>query len=154
MTPRRTDNLIHLRGVANSGETWTETLSDFRAGLPDDIVLIVDVFVVDEDLPLDSLCQQMFASLSLGPVEFLESGTRLRTASYASLDRMASFASDCPSTLINITGHTDSTGLEMNNRKLSRARAQAVAAYLVERGAMSERLFVSGAGSSRPIGGQ
>lgn len=146
-----TDNRIHLRGVVESGRDWNIALDRFRAQLPDDIELVVDVFVVDESLPVESLCERMFAGIRAGPVEFLESGTEIRTSSYAALDRMASFTNDCPMAFIEITGHSDSTGYELNNRKLSRARAQAVADYLVERGALPERLLVKGAGSAEPI---
>ena len=146
-----TDDRIHLRGVARAGDQWDEALERFRTKLPDDVEFVVDVFVVDDALPLDSLCQRMFAEISDGTVQFLESGTEIRTASYVALDRMASFANDCPASVIEITGHTDSTGYEPNNRKLSRARAQAVADYLVERGARPERLLIKGAGSSDPV---
>lgn len=146
-----TGHRIRLRGVASAGEQWDEALSRFRAGLPHDIEFVTDVYVVDESLPLDALCERMFASIRNEPVQFLESGTQLRTSSFAALDRMASFTNDCPTAFIEITGHSDSTGYEGNNRKLSRARAQAVADYLVERGARRERLFVRGAGSSEPI---
>lgn len=145
------EDRIYLRGVASAGAEWNSALDRFRAQLPDDVEFVVDVYVVDDDLPLDALCERMFANISKGPVQFLESGTEIRTSSFASLDRMASFTNDCPTAFIEITGHSDSTGYEANNRKLSRARAQAVADYLVERGARRERLLVKGAGSSVPV---
>ena len=52
---------------------------------------------------------------------------------------------------IRIIGHTDSTGDPGRNRTLSRGRADAVAAYLVQQGVASTRLETGGMGSDQPI---
>ncbi|WP_198517282.1 OmpA family protein [Vibrio sp. HA2012] len=49
-----------------------------------------------------------------------------------------------------IVGHTDSSGSEAYNLKLSQKRAQAVANYLTENGIDASRLTVTGAGESSP----
>ncbi|RMF59783.1 MAG: OmpA family protein, partial [Bacteroidetes bacterium] len=49
-------------------------------------------------------------------------------------------------------GHTDSTGPDDYNLRLSQARAEAVRAYLIERfGIAPERLVARGYGESQPI---
>ena len=49
------------------------------------------------------------------------------------------------------TGHTDSTGPAAYNEKLSLRRAEAVKAYLVERGVPSNLIYVEGKGETMPI---
>lgn len=52
---------------------------------------------------------------------------------------------------ILITGHTDSSGSEQLNQKLSEDRARYVAQIFSEAGIQSERLYFQGAGESQPI---
>lgn len=52
---------------------------------------------------------------------------------------------------VYITGHTDATGPQELNDRLSLQRARAVADYLVAAGVNPERLYVRGAGSEMPI---
>jgi outer membrane protein OmpA-like peptidoglycan-associated protein len=53
---------------------------------------------------------------------------------------------------MNVIGHTDSTGLEAYNQKLSERRAQAVADYFATEGQVPrETMRVSGKGESEPI---
>ena len=142
---------IRLRGVALAGKEWTRLLEDFRDTVADGIDLSMDVFVVDTGLPLDDLCSRMFTELMVERVSFGRSGTEIRSASRPMLDRIADFARDCRQATIGITGHTDNTGNESYNKTLSRARAQAAADYLLERGTAAAQLQVSGAGSEFPI---
>jgi OOP family OmpA-OmpF porin len=50
-----------------------------------------------------------------------------------------------------VEGHTDATGADAYNQKLSERRAQAVADYLQAQGIASGRLSASGKGESMPI---
>ena len=52
---------------------------------------------------------------------------------------------------VGITGHTDSIGSDESNQQLSEARAEAVAAVLVDAGVAADRLVTSGAGESQPV---
>ncbi len=142
---------IKLQGVATSGEEWTRLLTEFRNSLADGVDLSMDVFVVDTGLPLEDLCSRMFAELAIGRVAFRQSGTAIGSASQPTLDRIGDFARDCRQAIIGITGHSDNTGNELYNKALSRARAQAVADYLLERGAAAAQFRVSGAGSEFPM---
>ena len=51
---------------------------------------------------------------------------------------------------VQLTGHTDSMGLEEYNLRLSEDRALAVKAFLVERGVAEHRITVSGMGMNIP----
>jgi outer membrane protein OmpA-like peptidoglycan-associated protein len=51
-----------------------------------------------------------------------------------------------------IEGHTDSTGSETLNQKLSRDRAESVRQYLIQNGTLSaDKISAKGYGSSRPL---
>ena len=52
---------------------------------------------------------------------------------------------------MNIIGHTDSTGPEAYNQKLSERRAMAVQEYLVEKGVRASRLSAKGYGEAMPV---
>ena len=52
---------------------------------------------------------------------------------------------------VRVEGNTDSAGHESNNRRLSEARAQTIADYLVSRGIDRGRIVAKGNGSSRPL---
>lgn len=54
-------------------------------------------------------------------------------------------------TVVDVFGHTDSTGSDAHNNDLSQRRALAVANYLSQQGVDSRRFAVTGFGSSRPI---
>lgn len=53
--------------------------------------------------------------------------------------------------LVDVLGHTDSTGSEASNKALSERRAQAVAAHLKSRGVATARIATRGYGASFPI---
>ena len=50
-----------------------------------------------------------------------------------------------------VQGHTDSTGTEAGNMKLSQKRADAVKAALVKRGIKAERIRTKGYAAKRPV---
>ena len=54
-------------------------------------------------------------------------------------------------TVVDVYGHTDSTGSDAHNNDLSQRRALSVANYLSQQGVDSRRFAVTGFGPSRPI---
>ncbi len=76
----------------------------------------------------------------------------LNNASKTALTKFAEMLKSEPQLLIDIQGHTDSTGSDRVNDPLSLNRAQAVANYLVNCGVPSSQFQnVSGFGSHQPI---
>ncbi|MGD0340849.1 MAG: OmpA family protein [Bacteroidales bacterium] len=75
----------------------------------------------------------------------------LTTSSYAELDRLYNILIDNAQMKIEISGHTDKTGSEPLNFKLSQDRAKAVVEYLVRKGIDRSRLEYKGFGSLQPI---
>lgn len=56
-----------------------------------------------------------------------------------------------PESYIDVVGHTDDTGSEAYNQKLSEARAQSVRRALVQRGVAPARVVAYGYGETQPI---
>lgn len=75
----------------------------------------------------------------------------VRPGLYPEIDRVAGVIRQYPQTLIRVEGHTDSTGSEDYNMRLSRRRAQAVADLLVQRGVAMSRIQLLGYGESSPV---
>lgn len=67
------------------------------------------------------------------------------------LDRVASSLQTYPDSLVDVYGHTDSTGADSYNQRLSEQRAEAVANYLSSRGVNSARIRWQGFGETSPI---
>jgi OOP family OmpA-OmpF porin len=67
------------------------------------------------------------------------------------LDLAAEQLNANPSVRARVVGHTDSTGDEAYNQKLSERRAESVVEYLAKAGVESSRLEASGAGESEPV---
>lgn len=75
----------------------------------------------------------------------------IREQSVGSLERFVATLKGQPVRQIMITGHTDSTGTDALNRKLSLERAMAVRTFLMQQGVQAERIDTQGRGSSEPI---
>ena len=67
------------------------------------------------------------------------------------LDSVAKVFKEYDKTIVQITGHTDSTGTLAHNNTLSQQRAAAVATYLINRGVASSRISAAGMGPNQPI---
>ncbi|CAM5343170.1 outer membrane protein OmpA [Eoetvoesiella caeni] len=67
------------------------------------------------------------------------------------LDQVAQQAGSINLETLIATGHTDSIGTDAYNLKLSQRRANAVKAYLVQKGMDPNRIYVEGKGEAQPI---
>ncbi|VWX53612.1 OmpA family protein [Novosphingobium sp. 9U] len=86
--------------------------------------------------------------LNLPDVTFAVDSTEISPAFQASLDKVAQSMVQYPDSLIDVYGHTDSTGSDAYNLDLSKRRADAVARYLISRGVSSARIQTQGMGES------
>ncbi|MEW9854786.1 OmpA family protein [Novosphingobium sp. M1R2S20] len=89
--------------------------------------------------------------LNLPDVTFAVDSTQISPSFQASLDRVAQSMVQYPNSLIDVYGHTDSTGSDAYNLDLSKRRADAVARYLISRGVSSARIQTQGMGESYPV---
>jgi outer membrane protein OmpA-like peptidoglycan-associated protein len=69
----------------------------------------------------------------------------------ATLDDIAASMVRYPNSLVDVYGHTDSTGSDTYNQSLSEQRARAVADYLIVRGVGAGRIRSQGFGETQPI---
>jgi len=67
------------------------------------------------------------------------------------LDQLAQSIQQYPGTVVQVEGHTDSTGSATYNQTLSENRANSVRNYLVQRGVDGQRIYAVGYGLTRPI---
>ena len=67
----------------------------------------------------------------------------------STLDQIAQTLTAYPQTMIDIYGHTDSTGSDAYNQTLSESRARSVASYLSARSVQAVRMATSGFGETQ-----
>ena len=70
---------------------------------------------------------------------------------YNALNGVTMVLKEYNKTVIEVAGHTDSSGSDQYNMQLSERRAQSVASYLSSQGVQSSRLMTVGAGETRPV---
>jgi outer membrane protein OmpA-like peptidoglycan-associated protein len=95
--------------------------------------------------------QDMLTVTFKSDVLFSVNSASLKPGSYDEMNRVAKVLNQYPQTTITIAGHTDSTGSEAYNQKLSERRAEAVKNALVGMGVNPARMTAIGYGESRPV---
>ena len=79
-------------------------------------------------------------------LEFFTDETEIR------IEQISGIINQYKTLRFDVEGHTDSTGSDKINNKLSQARADAVRSYLIENGFPADMITAKGFGSSTPIG--
>jgi outer membrane protein OmpA-like peptidoglycan-associated protein/tetratricopeptide (TPR) repeat protein len=75
----------------------------------------------------------------------------LKEESKIELDKLVSFLKANPTLKIELSGHTDNTGLKQKNLDLSKNRAKSVMDYLIQQGIAANRLTYKGYADTQPI---
>lgn len=86
-----------------------------------------------------------------GNVTFASNQDAINASFYPVLDSVAIVLNKYDQTLVEVVGHTDSTGNDSINQPLSERRAQSVSAYLRSRSVLPQRLSSFGVGSRYPV---
>ncbi len=103
---------------------------------------------VQEPVPMEAKKGSRYA---LNGVNFEQSQTSMLPGSETKLQEVLQFMRDNPGVQIEVIGHTDKTGDERQNQRLSEFRARAVANWLFNQGIDSRRIQTSGKGSTEPV---
>ena len=89
--------------------------------------------------------------VNLPDVTFAVNSTEISPSFQAALDNVAQSMTKYPDSLIDVYGHTDSTGSDTYNLDLSKRRADSVARYLIMRRVASSRIQTQGMGKNYPV---
>lgn len=90
-------------------------------------------------------------TVALNNVFFELNKAVLQASSFYELNEIVAFLKVNHSLQIELGGHTDNTGSETHNLKLSEDRAKAVKNYLIDKGISQSRIAVKAYGSSKPV---
>jgi outer membrane protein OmpA-like peptidoglycan-associated protein len=86
-----------------------------------------------------------------GNVTFATDSSDLSPAFFDVLTSVGKVMKEYNKTVVEVAGHTDSTGSDSYNQSLSERRAGSVAQYLQSQNLGSERLITVGMGEARPV---
>ena len=142
---------IKIHGITIDQPGWKKRFDALGKTLPPNISIVADTVPIDSTVSIAQICTRAFAVFESGPINFEESSTKFRSSAYPRLDRVIALANACGDSEISITGHSDSSGNNSWNRRLSLQRANEVGDYIAGGGIDRTRLQVAGAGSSAPI---
>jgi len=84
-------------------------------------------------------------------ITFALNSADLNQQFFNALDGVSMVLKEYDKTVIEVAGHTDSSGSDQYNQALSERRAQAVAGYLSSHGVKTQRLMTIGAGEGHPV---
>ena len=86
-----------------------------------------------------------------GNITFAVDSSNISSDFHDILDSVGLVLEEFDNTLVEVAGHTDSTGDAQYNLELSQQRADSVGSYLRSRKVQGDRLIVIGAGESYPV---
>jgi outer membrane protein OmpA-like peptidoglycan-associated protein len=86
-----------------------------------------------------------------GNITFKTDSSDLNADFFKVLDSVGLVLKEYNKTIVEVAGHTDSTGAAEYNQSLSERRAHTVATYLAGKGVMDQRIITVGAGETRPV---
>jgi outer membrane protein OmpA-like peptidoglycan-associated protein len=124
--------------AARSGPTWIKQEAKLREQLQG---TGVSVTRVGDEIVLNMP----------GNVTFQTDSSDLNPQFFSVLDSVALVLKEYDKTIVEVVGHTDSTGSAEYNQALSERRAATVASYVNARGIDQQRILAFGRGLTQPI---
>lgn len=109
---------------------------------------------IDQALPgadVERVGEGIKITLGENSVNFDLGKSTLTPTAKANLDKLVPIFNEYPDTDIQIVGHTDSSGSDELNQKLSEQRAASVKTYLSGKGITASRIVTTGRGETEPI---
>lgn len=134
--------------------------------LPDQTIdLVVDAISIEDgasgvglavlglqEEPSLEACRAAFrTTIAIEDVEFRTGSAVIQPESSRLLDAIAAVANTCGEFEVEIGGHTNNIGEDLENLRLSQRRAEAVLSELTERGTSEDRLMAVGYGETLPL---
>jgi outer membrane protein OmpA-like peptidoglycan-associated protein len=158
-----------VNGAINTTTASSESDGSYRVKLPAKKSYMIDLHATgylsdsrridvpdnwakeDYNLNLELIKVKVGKKVVLNNILFETGKSVLTPGSYMELNRLLNIMNENPQMKIEISGHTDKTGTEPLNFKLSEARAKAVVDYLIQKGIDRSRMEFRGYGSLQPI---
>jgi OOP family OmpA-OmpF porin len=138
-------NAVSLRGDVASEAQRQQIAAELAASLDAS-------YTVNNGLRVAASEQGLLdAALANRIIEFESGRATLTDSGKAILDQMSVALLKLKDKKVELIGHTDNAGARASNLSLSQARAEAVKAYVVQKGIRPESVAVSGEGPDRPV---
>ena len=136
--------------VSNQGCPFVDTDGD---GVPDPEDKCPTVAGPKENQGCPEIKEEVVKKINYAAqnIYFATGKATLLSKSFKGLNEVAQILKDDAELKLVIDGHTDNTGADAINQKLSENRAAAVKAYLVKKGIDENRLVSAGHGESEPV---
>lgn len=150
--PINTHNVDNSLVVSNDGRTAYYTSNHSGSGKEDIFVFnLPESMQADKisELELEIITQKIGDEVVLNNVTFASNSSNLDSTSYVELDKLIMYLLKNPHLNIEIQGHTDNIGSNIDNLILSEERARSVYNYLVAK--VENKLEYMGYGESRPL---
>jgi len=140
---------VNGQAVRVTGEVGNEAL---RQQVASDLSLASNTsYTVTNALKVGSQQKLLDQTLANRIIEFQSGSAKLTPLGMSILDEMVAKMALMGDTSFVIIGHTDNVGQRESNLTLSHARAQAVKAYMVQKGIAGNHLDVLGKGPDEPV---
>ncbi len=91
------------------------------------------------------------AVIRLNPIYFEQSKAEILSKSYPEIERLYQIFTENPTLVVRIEGYTDNQGRPEDLQKLSEQRAEAIKAFLVQKGIAAARIETAGMGPAAPL---
>jgi outer membrane protein OmpA-like peptidoglycan-associated protein len=133
-----------LAAKKTAADKASKELSDSKKETADALVALANLAAVKEEE------RGLVITLS-GSVLFKSNESTLLPSAQVKLDQVVKALLAVGERYITVEGHTDSKGSDSSNIKLSKARADAVRSYLIQKGYPADLMTAIGVGEGQPI---
>ena len=144
---------LQLSGSINIDRT-VQPLIDQLSRITGVHSVIQNITTVDPTAQMQEAAQRFDTTLTamdISQVAFEPGSVVFTPESDSALSQLLALLKEHPQGRVRIEGHTDNTGSDAVNLRVSRDRASAVANYLIARGIPADQLIIKGYGSTQPI---
>lgn len=118
----------------------------------DDFFRIEEMFFLQGPMEFHKVTDPISSRVKFESIKFANGLADLTTEMFGDLNKLVNFMYDNPDFMLRISGHTDSSGNEDFNLRLSQTRAKNIRDYIVQFGDVEpHRVEADGFGSAKPL---